>query len=441
MNIKSVCVIGFLTATAAVAAPPTLTAVTFNKDVLPVLQKNCQTCHRPGEVAPMSLLTYQDARPYAKAMKTAVLQKKMPPWSADPKYGHFSNERKLTDQEINTLVAWADNGAVEGDAKDRPAPVQFSSGWQIKPDVIVEMPKDQDIPATGIIDNYYVIVKGNFTEDTWLTAAEVRPSNRSVVHHMRVWIRPPGTNWLRGAEYGVPVPLGFRGTPNPGSPTVGGPAPNGAVQEILAKYNPGVEPQVFDEDHSAKLIPKGSDIVFETHYTTTGTPAKDRSRVGLVLAKSVPERRYVTASGTGNANWVIPAGDSNFEVHAESVLDFDAKLASFQPHMHLRGKDYMVTAIYPSGETEVLLKTKFDFNWQNWYFLAQPKLLPKGTKLQAVSHFDNSPNNPLNPDPSQNVRFGVQSDNEMSLCYYGLIVEPQVQADKVFHSEQFFRFD
>lgn len=146
MNIESLCAIGILTAAAAVAAPPTLTAVTFNKDVLPVLQKNCQTCHRPGEVAPMSLLTYQDARPYAKAMKTAVLQKKMPPWSADPKYGHFSNERKLTDQEINTLVAWADNGAVEGDAKDRPAPKQFSSGWQIKPDVIVEMPKDQDIP-------------------------------------------------------------------------------------------------------------------------------------------------------------------------------------------------------------------------------------------------------------------------------------------------------
>jgi hypothetical protein len=243
LNIKSLCAIGFLMAVAAVAAPPTLTAVTFNEDVLPVLQKNCQTCHGPGEVAPMSLLTYQDARPYAKAIKTAILQKKMPPWSADPKYGHFSNERKLTDQEINTLVAWADNGAVEGEAKDRPAPVQFSSGWQIKPDVIVEMPKDQDIPATGIIDNYYVIVKGNFTEDTWLTAAEVPPSNRGVVHHVRVCIRPPGTNWLRGAEYGVPVPLNFRGTPNQGGPTVGGPAPTGSVQEILAKYNPGWNPR------------------------------------------------------------------------------------------------------------------------------------------------------------------------------------------------------
>jgi hypothetical protein len=437
---KSACVIGILTAVAAMAAPATLSNVTFNKDVLPVLQKNCQTCHRPGEVAPMSLLTYQDARPYAKAIKTAVLQKKMPPWSADPKVGHFSNERRLTDQEINLLVAWSDNGAVEGDAKDRPAAVQFSSGWQIKPDVVVEMSKDQEIPATGIIDNYYVIVKGNFTEDTWLTAAEVRPSNRGVVHHMRVWVRPPDSHWLEGAPYGEPVPLNFGfGAPR-GGPRVDA-APKTQVQEILAKYNPGVDPQYFDGDHSAKLIPKGSDIVFETHYTTIGKPATDRSKIGLVLAKAHPERRYITAQGTGNANWVIPAGDSNFEVHAESVLDFDAQLASFQPHMHLRGKDYMVTAIYPSGESEVLLKTRFDFNWQMWYFLAQPKLLPKGTKLQAVSHFDNSPNNPLNPDPSQNVKFGVQSDNEMSLCYYGLIVAPNVQPDKVFQSAQFFRFD
>src|SRR5262249_35436421 len=159
------------------------------------------------------------------------------------------------------------------------------------------------------------------------------------------------------------------------------------AQEILAKYNPGANAQLFDEDHSAKLVPKGSDIVFETHYTTIGTPAKDRSRIGLVLAKTAPERRYVTSSGTGNANWTIPAGDNNFEVHAESVLDTDAWVASFQPHMHLRGKDYMITAVYPSGESEVLLKSRFDFNWQLWYILDKPKLLPKGTKLQAVSHF------------------------------------------------------
>src|SRR5712692_9496495 len=275
-------------ALAATAAPPALTTVTFNKHVLPILQKNCQTCHRPGEVAPMSLLTYQDTRPYAKAIKTAVVQKKMPPWTADPNVGHFANARTLTDADIATLAAWADSGSPEGDAKDRPAPIEFASGWQIKPDMVVEMGKDQDIPATGVIPNYYVLVRGNFTQDTWLTAAEVRPSNRSVVHHMRVWVRPPGTNWLKGAEYGVPVPLGFRGQ--------GGGAPDtNAVQEIVAKYNPGVDAQVFDEDHSAKLIPKGSDIVFETHYTTIGKAAQDRSRIGLVLAKSAPEKRYLTA--------------------------------------------------------------------------------------------------------------------------------------------------
>jgi hypothetical protein len=420
---SAVFAITFVSAVASAATP-----VTFNKDVLPILQKNCQTCHRPGEVAPMSLLTYQDARPYAKSMKVAVTQRKMPPWSADPAFGHFANERRLTDQEIATLSSWADNGSPEGDAKDRPAPVQFSSGWQIKPDMVVEMPQDQDIPATGIIPNYYVIVKGNFTEDTWLTAAEVRPSNRAVVHHMRVWVRPPGANWLVGAPYGVEVPLNYRGPAGAGR---GGP---GAAQEILAKYNPGVDPQVFNMDSSAKLVPKGSDIVFETHYTTIGTAAKDRSKIGLVLAKAAPEKRYLTASGTSNSNWTIPAGDGNFEIRGESVLDYDAKVAWFQPHMHLRGKDYMVTAIYPSGESEVLLKARFDFNWQLGYILAQPKLLPKGTRLVAVSHHDNSANNPLNPDATKAVRFGVNSDDEMMLCYYGLIVTPDVQPNKVFKS-------
>jgi hypothetical protein len=363
------------------------------------------------------------------------VQKKMPPWSADPGYGHFANERRLTEQEINTLVAWADNGSPEGNAADRPAAVQFSNGWQIKPDLVVEMPKDQEIPASGIIDNYYVIVKGNFTEDTWLTAAEVRPSNRSVVHHMRVWIRPPGVRWLDGAPYGDPVPLSFGRRGGAGArPSTATPVQSNQVQEILAKYNPGVDPQVFDMDSSAKLVPKGSDIVFETHYTTIGKPAKDRSRIGLVLAKAPPQQRYFTATGTSNANWVIPPGDGNFEVHGESVLDYDAKVAWFQPHMHLRGKDYMVTAIYPSGESEVLLKTRFDFNWQLGYILAQPKLLPKGTKLVAVSHHDNSANNPLNPDPTKSVRFGVNSEDEMMLCYYGLIITPDVPPEKVFKS-------
>jgi hypothetical protein len=412
--------------------------VTFNKEVLPILQKHCQTCHRPGEVAPMSLLTYKEARPYAKAIKAAVVQKRMPPWSADPAFGHFANERRLAESEIAILSAWADNGAPEGSAKDRPAPARFTDGWQIQPDLVVQMPVDQEVPATGTIDNYYVIVQGGFAEDTWLTAAEVRPTNRSVVHHMRVWVRPPGIRWLEGAPYGVPVPLNFRlqgaAGRGKGGPRVDEAAPAGAVQEIIAKYNPGVDPQVFDMDHSAKLIPKGSDIVFETHYTTIGTPQKDRSKIGLVLAKAPPQKRYLTASGTGNANWTIPPGDPNFEVRAESTLETDAKVAWFQPHMHLRGKDYMVTAIYPTGESEVLLKTRFDFNWQLGYILARPKVLPKGTRLVALSHFDNSPNNPLNPDPRASVRFGVRSEDEMTLCYYGLIVAPDVRPDRVFRA-------
>jgi hypothetical protein len=402
--------------------------VTFNKDVLPILQKNCQSCHRPGEVAPMSLLSYESTRPWAKAIKTAVLSKKMPPWFAGDTSRHFTNERKLSEGEINTLVAWVDSGAVEGDLKDRPAPMHFQDGWNIKPDMIVEMPHEFQVPATGDVDNYYIVAKGNFTEDTWLSSAEVRPSNRQVVHHMRVWIRPPGSHWLEGLEYGVPLSL-TEAFKKPGARGASGPN-----QEILAKYNPGLEPQNFAIEDAAKFIPKGSDIVFEAHYITNGKPATDQSRIGLVLSKSAPERRYATVASLGQSKIVIPPGDSNYEARQQVTLAYDATLAWMQPHMHLRGKDYKLTAVYPSGESEVLLDTRYNFDWQIGYQFDKPVLLPKGTRLLAVSHFDNSPNNPFNPDPSAEVRWGLQSYNEMSLIYFGLIVNRDAVPEKAFSS-------
>ena len=402
--------------------------VTFHKDVEPVLQKNCQTCHRPGEVAPMSLLSYQEARPFARAIKAAVVQKKMPPWFSNPKDGHFANEKFLTPAEIDTLSAWADSGAPEGNVNDAPPPVKFPEGWAIaQPEIVVEMQQEQHIAATGLVDNYYIIVPGNFQEDTWVTAAEVRPSNKANTHHMRVWVRPPNSGWLAGAPLGTPVPLGYRA---PGA--AARPAAGGQTQEIIAKYNPGLEPMYFGLEGAAKLIPKGSDIVFETHYTTNGKAATDRSKIGFQLAKATPEKRYFTSGGLGANRIEIPPGDPNYEARGAVTLDHDMKLAWLQPHMHIRGKDYTLTAVYPSGEREVLLKTDYDFEWQIGYQFPKPKLLPKGTRLLGVSHFDNSANKRANPDPTATVRWGLQSTDEMSLIYMGLIIDRDMDASKLF---------
>jgi len=400
--------------------------VTFNKDVLPVLQKNCQECHRPGEIAPMSLLTYTDARPWAKAMKAAVLVKKMPPWFADPMYGHFANDKRLSEADINTLVAWADNGAVEGDAKDRPAPVKFPEGWQIKPDVVVEMPKAFDLPAKGTINYKYILVKANFKEDMWVEAAEMRPGNPSVVHHGKVWVRPPGSHWM---EKAVPGEAYEQETQR----DVIGRNMGADGNDILGKFNPGLGPQEFTVEGAAKFIPKGSDLVFEMHYTANGKPMSDISKLGFTLAKNPPQRRYFFATGPSAGNLVIAAGDGNAEAVSELTVALDnVKLVYAQPHMHLRGKDMDLRAIYPNGETEILMRSKWDFNWQQGFDFEKPVALPKGTRLIVVSHFDNSPNNPNNPDPKAEVRWGFQNWEEMSNCFIGLTMDLKDDPNKMF---------
>ena len=394
---------GCLMGVAAMAATPT-----FNKDVLPILETNCQQCHRPGEIAPMSLLTYTDARPWAKAMKAAVASQKMPPWFADPKVGHFANDRRLSEAQIHTLVAWVDGGAPEGDAKDKPAPRKFQEGWNIKPDMVIEMPKAFELPPTGTIDYQYILVKGNITQDIWVKEAEMRPSNNAVLHHGKVWVRPPGSHWMEHATPGVPYSVGMgKNTPDEGN-------------DIIGKYNPGLGAQTFDIDGSAKLIPKGSDFVFELHYTVIGKPAEDVSRVGLVLAKAPPKMRYYTSPGTPAAlNMVIPANDANAEVVSESTTGADMNLVYIQPHAHLRGKDFEIRLVYPTGEKETVFKGKFDFNWQLGYDLAKPIVLPKGTKIVSIVHYDNSANNPNNPDPNKEVRWGPQNWDEMQSVFLG----------------------
>jgi mono/diheme cytochrome c family protein len=406
------------------AAAPNAAPVTFNKDVLPILQKNCQTCHRPGEVAPMSLLTYGDARPWAKAIKVAVATKKMPPWFAEPGYRQIANERKLTAREIETLVAWVDNGAVEGDPKDAPAPLSFIDGWNITPDIVVEMPKPFELPATGTINYKYVLVKTNFPQDMWIQAAEMRPGNPKVLHHGKVWVRPPESEWMQNAEPGVAYEAETQ-------KEFMGRNALGEGNDIVGKFNPGLGGQTFDVEGAAKFVPKGSDLVFELHYTAMGKPTTDVSKLGLVLAKQPPTQRYFLTASPASTNLVIPPGDSNAEVVGEATVETEAKLTYVQPHMHLRGKDYELRLIYPTGESDTVFRGKFDFNWQQGFTFEKPIPMPKGTRLVGIAHFDNSVNNPFNPDPTKEVRWGPQNWDEMSGPFIGLILDVKTPPETV----------
>jgi hypothetical protein len=412
---------------AAAAAPE----VTFNREVLPILQKNCQVCHRPGEIGPASFLDYESTRPWAKAIKTAVLTRKMPPWFADPQFGHFANDRRLSDAEIKTIVAWVDAGAPEGESKDKPAPIRWTDGWNIKPDVVISMPKPYRVPAKGTVLYTYFVVPSGFTKDTWIVDAEVQPGNRAVVHHASVHVRPPGSQWLKGAKYGEAyIPGGNGSEPAPPAPV----DPNVATNnEWLLGYVPGTQTQsYFDLDHKAsKLIPAGSDIVFEMHYTANGAEATDQTKVGFVLAKQPPEKRLLTVP-VFDDTFVIPPGDPNCEAQALATFTEPVELVYSQPHMHLRGKDMRIQLRYPTGESETLVSVPhYDFGWQLIYFENKPRTLPKGTQVELTAHWDNSAANKYNPDPTRAVRWGEQSWDEMIFAWVGVMVDPKTDPGKV----------
>lgn len=388
--------------------------VTFYKDVLPVLQKRCQECHRPGEVVPMSLLTYKDARPQAKAIRAAVLTKKMPPWFADSAHGRFANDRSLTESEKKILVSWADTGAQEGDPKDAPKPLEFTDGWTIgKPDVVVEMPNEFHVPAKGTVDYCWIVVPTGFTEDKWVEKIEVRPGNRSVVHHIVLMARQPGARYMKDAKPGVPFFPPKNGDeehkPDTGEGVM---YMMGGTVEMVSVYVPGGI-AYRTRPGQARLIKAGSDLIFQMHYTANGKEAVDRSRVGIVFAKEPPKERVVNTF-IMNPNIHIPAGDPNFQEVAKVKVYEDVTLLNFFPHMHVRGKSFEYQVTYPNGESQVLLNVpKYDFNWQLTYDLAEPVRLPKGTEIQAIAHYDNSPNNPSNPDPKSDVYWGDQTWEEM----------------------------
>jgi hypothetical protein len=401
------------------------TAPTFYKDVLPLLQTNCQTCHRPGEVAPMPLLTFEQTRPWARAIKAAVQSKKMPPWFAEPGVGHFENERRLLDREIELISKWVDAGAPAGNQADAPPPLKFENGWNITPDIVVEMPKPYEIPAQGTVNYKYVVVKANFPEDMWVVAAEMRPGNSKVLHHGKVWVRPPGSSWMKNA---VPNEAYERESH---SAIMG----NNAIEEgndILGKFNPGLGAQRFDMEGAAKFIPKGSDLVFELHYTTMGEATSDASKLGLVVAKAPPQKRYYFHAGPTALNLAIPAGDASAQVVSEITFGEEAKLVYAQPHMHVRGKDFELRVVAPDKTLKTVLKGTWDFEWQVGYQFAEPIVLPKGSKLQLISHFDNSPANRFNPDPKKLVVWGPQNWDEMSNCFIGVLIPNATAPESVF---------
>jgi hypothetical protein len=383
---------------AALCAVATQAAPTYTKDVAPILFHRCAECHRSGEAAPMQLLSYKEVRPWAKAIREKVLERSMPPWLADPAYGHFSNDRRLSPQEIETLVTWVDAGAPEGDTRDLPPTPRFEQGWTIgQPDVVISLAEPVAVPAEGVVPYKYIVVPTNFPEDKWVQAAEIRPGNRAVVHHVIVFAQDP---------HGREESSESRGE--------GGRDWAGAK---LAGFAPGEQPKIYPAG-TAKLLKSGSRLLFQLHYTPNGKAGTDLTSIGLIFARGPITHKALTGTAT-NFRFAIPPGDANYEVRSTWTAPDDIRLVDLMPHMHFRGKDFTYTAVYPDGHSEVLLRVpKYNFNWQLVYREQDPLFLPKGTRLDCVAHFDNSPNNPANPDPRKEVRWGNQTWEEMMIGWF-----------------------
>jgi hypothetical protein len=410
----------------APARRPQSTPPTFYRDVLPILQQRCQSCHRPGEIAPMPFLTYAQTRPFAQAIQRAVTARKMPPWFADACCGHFANDPSLSPQEIATISAWAAAGALAGNASEAPPPAHWVEGWNIpQPDLVLRMPAPVAIPAHGAVEYTYEIVPTGFTQDHWVQMSEVRPSARDHVHHAVVYIRPPHSAWLQDAPVGVPFTASTLTNPEDRR------GAHFTTADLLLVYAPGSSPDSWPVG-LAKIIPAGSDLVFQMHYTTNGHAASDRTSIGLVFAKKPPRQRVLTLQLNRHGLMIPPHAD-NFEVEVQGTLPNDCTLLSFFPHMHLRGKRFEYNLVHPGGQAETLLKVNWDFYWQLSYRLAEPRFLKAGSKLQAIAWYDNSANNPHNPDPNATVVWGEQTWNEMMVGFFDVAVPAGMS------KEQFFR--
>jgi len=400
---------------------PATTPPTFYRDVLPILQQHCQTCHRPGEIAPTPLVTYEQTKAMARLIRDDTRSKRMPPWFADPCCGHFADDPSLTEEQIATLSAWAEAKAPAGDPHDAPPAPHWTEGWNIsQPDLILQLPKPVSVPAEGDVEYTYEIVPSNFTEDKWVQISEVRPSSRPNVHHAVVYIRPPDSTWLRGAPIGVPFTASSLNDPALRHQA------HETTSDMLLVYAPGSSPDRWP-DGMAKFIPAHSDLVFQMHYTTSGQAAEDQTSVGMVFAKRPPQQRVLTLQLANDHDPIpIPPNTDNYRVEVHGSFPNDATLLSFFPHMHLRGKRFEYNLVHPDRTTETLLRVNYDFYWQLSYRLAQPRLIKAGTELQAVAWYNNSSHNPHNPDPESAVTWGDQTYNEMMVGFFDVAVPANV---------------
>ena len=434
-------VVGLIIASAAIAAAEATaqSTVTFNKDVLPILQNNCQSCHRPGQVAPMSLLTYKDVRPWAKAIKAATVARKMPPWNADPRYGHYTNDRSLKQSAIDTLTKWVDAGAPEGDPNDAPAPKQWPSGdWEVEPDIILDGP-DFDVPATGVVDWFWVAIPSHFTQDTWITSMQFQPVDPAVVHHIGITFVPHTPD----VKYNEPIWERIQRDADlitvPGQPfqqtVVTRLGLGGREQDT---YVPGHTISDYRPYNAARLIPANTDIYLNLHYTPNGAPIRTHVKIGFTVAKDPPKHQVlmVMVSGaTDREHFRIPANDENWAAPVgEATFVRDVEIISMMPHMHVRGKSMTYTLTYPDGKVEKILDVPhYDFNWQLKYDTSVK--VPKGSKLRVDAHYDNSANNKYNPNPNRDVYYGEQTWEEMMIGYVGVLVDdPKLDPRQLFES-------
>ena len=397
----------------AIGVAQTKTTPTFTKDVAPILNKNCVSCHREGDIAPMSLLTYEQARPWAKSIRERVARGQMPPWHAEAPKGTFVNDRRLSEAEKATLIAWADGGAPQGNPKDLPQAPKFTEGWEIgKPDVVLTMAKPYAVPANGTIAYQYFTIPTNFTEDKWVQAIEVKPGVRSVVHHILVFSKPPQNSPDAKSSDSfmqvVPKMAAFKRPDGTEATSTFAGAPG----TLIATTAPGTNAMIYSPGDAMK-VPAGSTLILQVHYTANGKGETDQSSVGMIFAKQPPQRE-IHNSAIMNPMMKIGAGVSDQAIDTAVEFSQDSHITALFPHTHLRGKSWEYRLIYPDGRSQVILSVpKYDFNWQTYYIYSQPLAVPKGSRLEATAHYDNSVNNPSNPDPKIDVRWGEQTWQEM----------------------------
>lgn len=419
----------------------------FGKDIAPILYARCAMCHRPGEVAPMSLMSYKEVRPWARAIKAKVVTREMPPWDAEGEPGKWRNDRRLSQAEIDKIVAWVDAGAPQG-TDSVPAPPHFAQGWNgpggRPPDLIIEAP-EMKVPAEGESPWQFVYVKLPFQGDLWVEASQVVPGNRAAVHHVLVLSATLPPNASVDAEGRVKLgasPEPGAGASNARSPQPSGDAIPGGFGGFSAGWEPGVDAALTYGPGVAQRI-SGTHLLFNLHYQPNGHATTDKTRLGLWLQKD--PIKYASAgagAGFGNETFIvngteltgrysaqvttdilppgiktvpnIPAGADNYRLTDLLPIRQEMVLYSIQPHMHLRGRSMKYTAVYPDGREEELLNVPhYDFNWQIVYEFAKPVTLPAGTTIRVDARWDNSANNKYNPRPDQEVFWGEQSWDEM----------------------------